>query len=523
MNVETVTGSSAREPQRRGLALVAVCVALALTMLDATTVSVILPSLRADLQVGVTGLQWVVASYVLVFAALMLTGGTLGDLFGRRRLLLWGIAVFIGGSLLAALADSMPMLYVGRVVQGIGAAACEPGTLSLIRQLFPAESQRARAIGLWAGVSGLALAAGPIVGGVLVQVGTWRYVFWFNIALGAGALLAGARWVPESRDPAGRRIDLAGQAFGAAGLGLLTFALIRGQDIGFASPLILASFAASLLSAIAFVHVERRAEAPVLQLALFGNRAFVSANLVAFAVNFAVFAVFLFLSLYLQLDFGLSGLATAARFVPMSAGMILAAPLAGRWLARVGPRGPLILGLVAAVGGLLALLFVVREHLGTPALLACLAVLGAGLGAVLPPVTDTVMTAVPAARSGMAAAVTNVCRQVGAVVGVAVLGAIIDHQLTTALVHRLARSGVPRAFRQVALTEVTTGRLVLPLRLLRRPGAEHLLAEVLQTGKLAFEQGMVLVLLTSAVVLTIAGWLAVVGVDTGARVTQRVD
>ncbi|MHB2021737.1 MAG: MFS transporter [Mycobacteriales bacterium] len=496
------------EDPRRGLALTAICMALALTMLDATTVSVILPSLRSDLQVGVTGLQWIVASYVLVFAALMLTGGTLGDLFGRRRLLLGGVATFVGGSLISALAGSVQVLYAGRVVQGIGAAACEPGTLSLIRQLFPEQGGRARAIGLWAGVSGLALAAGPIIGGLLVQAGSWRFVFWLNVALGGATLVAAARLVPESRDPVGRRVDAGGQVLGAAALALLTFALIRGQDIGFASPLILGAFAATLLATGGFIHVERRQAAPALQLRFFRNRAFLAANVVAFAVNFAIFAVFLFLSLYLQLDFGLSGLATAARFAPMSLAMILAAPLSGRWVARAGPGWPLALGLAGSVSGVLALFIVIDERAATAFLLLSLALLGLGLGAVLPPITNTVMTAVPAARSGMAAAVTNLSRQVGAVVGVAVLGAIVDHQLTVALVARLARAGVPADYRQVALTEVTTGRLVLPLRLLRRPGAARLIAEMLHTGKLAFEHGMELALLTSAAVITAAGLLA---------------
>lgn len=495
-------------PPRRRFALAAVCVALALTMLDATTVSVILPSLRGGLQVGVTGLQWVVASYVLVFAALMLSGGTLGDLFGRRRLLLAGMATFAAGSAVSALAGSIGVLYAGRVVQGLGAAACEPATLSLIRQLYPDRAARSRAIGLWAGVSGLALAAGPVLGGLLVAAGSWRYVFWFNVAFGAAAVAGCALTVPESRDPAGRRLDLPGQLLGAVALGALTFGLIHGQDVGFGSAAAIAAFAGAAAAGSVFVAVERRAASPVLQLGFFRDPAFAGANLVAFAANFAVFAVFLFLSLYLQLDSGLSGLATAARFVPMSAAMIIAAPLSGRAVARAGAAAPLAAGLAGSVTGLLSLAWVIHARAGTALLLGALALLGAGLGTVLPPVTETVMSAVPAQRSGMAAAVSSVSRQVGAVVGVAVLGAIVEHQLTTALLSRLAAAGVPAAFRQVALTEVTTGRLVLPISVLREHDATQLLGEVLAAGKVAFERGMVIALVTSAAVLGLSALLA---------------
>lgn len=494
----------------RGLALAAVCLALGLTMLDATVVSVILPSLRASLQVGITGLQWVVASYALVFAALMLTGGTLGDRYGRRKLLLVGIAGFVAGSVISATAVSTGMLYAGRVVQGFGAAACEPGTLSILRQLYPERASRARAIGLWAGVSGLALALGPVIGGLLVSLSGWRTVFWFNVVLGAAAFAACTATVPESVDPRSRRPDLAGQALGAAALALLTLALIGGQDYGFASASTLALFACAGAAGCGFLLVERRVAEPVLPLRFFRDAAFTTANLVAFAANFGVFAVFLFLSLYLQLDLSVSAAATAARFVPMSAGMILAAALSGRWVARSGPRLPLAAGLAAALGGML----LVRATLtgGTAALSLSLALLGLGLGAVLPPVTATAVGRVPRESSGMAAGTANTSRQVGAVVGVSVLGAIIDRQLTTALVARLAALHVPVAVQHVAVAEVTAGRLVLPLSLLRRGDANRLLALAYDVGRRSFESGMRLALLTSALVLLAAGGLALLAI-----------
>lgn len=505
---------------RSGFALAAVCTALGLTMLDATTVSVILPNLRSDLQVGVTGLQWVIASYLLTFAALMLAGATLGDLYGRRRLLLIGIAVFVAGSLTSALAVNLSLLYAGRVVQGLGAAACEPGTLSLLRQLYPDQAGRARAVGLWAGVSGLALAAGPVLGGLLVEAGSWRYVFYFNVVLGAAALLGCARTVPESADPQGRRLDPAGQLTWALALALLTFGLIVGQQDGFTASWVLAAFAGAALAGTACYLVERRVASPALNLAMLGNRLVAGANLLAFAASFAIFAVFLFLSLYLQLVAGSSALATAARFAPMSLGMVLGAPLGGRWVARGAVRAPLATGTAAGSAGLLGVLVVLRAGAGTPALLAALAVLGTGLGLLLPPVTATVLSAVPRERSGMAAATTNVSRQVGALAGVSVLGAVLVHQLTVDLASRLAARGVPAAFRELARAEVTTGRLSLPISLLRTPHAAALLAEVLQLGKVAFTQGMQLALLVSAVVLAGSGLVALVALRRPARQDQ---
>jgi EmrB/QacA subfamily drug resistance transporter len=500
-----------------GLALASVCLALGLTMLDATVVSVILPDLRQSLQVGITGLQWVVASYALVFAALMLTGGTLGDRYGRRRLLLGGIAGFVAGSLVSATAVSTGMLYAGRVVQGLGAAACEPGTLSILRQLYPERATRARAIGLWAGVSGLALALGPVIGGVLVQVGGWRSVFWFNVVLGSVAFVSCAALVPESVDRAGRRLDLAGQALGAVALALLTLALIGGQDYGFGSATTLGLFAGAGLSAVVFAVTEHRVADPVLPLRFFADRAFTAANLLAFAANFGIFAIFLFLSLYLQLDQSVSAASTAARFVPMSAGMIVAAPLAGRWVARAGPRGALAAGVAAAAAGMLLVRAILTG--GAVGLSLSLALLGLGLGTILPPVTAIAVGRVPRQASGMAAGTANTSRQVGAVVGVTVLGAIIDRQLTTSLVARLTQLHVPAAFRRVAVREVTAGRLDLPLSLLRRRDAHHLLDVAFQVGRHSFETGMRVALLTSALVLIGAGALAFLAIPGGADET----
>ncbi|HVA60349.1 MAG TPA: MFS transporter [Mycobacteriales bacterium] len=496
----------------RRWALSTVCAVLFLTMLDSTIVSVTLPSLRSDLQVGVSGLQWVVSAYVLVFAALMLTGGTLGDLYGRRRLMAVGVVLFVAGSALSALAPSLDVVYAGRVLQGVGAAASEPGTLSVLRQLYPDQRERARAIGIWAGVSGLALALGPVLGGLLVAAGSWRTVFWFNVGFGVVALLAALRFVPESADPAGRAIDLPGQVSGAAALGLLTFGLIRGQSAGFASPRILGLFAAALVAAAVFGLIERRAASPVLQLGLFRNRTYSAANLVAFAVNFGVFAIFLFLSLFLQLVRDASALGTAARFVPMTAAMIVAAPLTGRWVARIGPRWPLTVGLVVATAGMLATDAVLTRHADLTALAFVLPVLGVGLGMVLAPVTSAVMAGAPRARSGMAAATTNASRQIGAVVGVTVLGAVVNAELTGSLHQRLVGLRLPADIQAFALHAVTSGQTAIPTSLLGHPGAVHDIDVALSAGRDAFLAGLHVALLTAAGVLLAAALVALVGV-----------
>src|SRR5580700_10384904 len=253
----------------QALALATLCGVLFLTFLDNTVVSVGLANVQSDLHAGVTSLQWVVNGYALTFASFMLVAGMLGDIFGRKRVMLVGVAIFCGGSVVAATATNVDWLIVGRVVMGVGAAASEPGTLSIIRHVYPDRKTRADALGIWAAVSGLALALGPVIGGALVGFSSWRAIFWFNLGFGVIAFVMAAVAVPESSDRRGQRFDVLGFIFGAGFLGCISFAVIQGETSGYTAPWIVALFIACGVSGVAFVLTERRVKSPMLDLAMF--------------------------------------------------------------------------------------------------------------------------------------------------------------------------------------------------------------------------------------------------------------
>ena len=464
----------------RSAALAAVCAILFLTFLDNTIVSVALADIQSSLSVSVTGLQWIVDGYMLAFAALMLTGGTLGDLLGRKKVMLAGVALFCAGSIVAAVAPDSTTLIAGRIVMGLGAAASEPGTLSLIRHIYPERQERAVALGVWAAVSGLALALGPVLGGVLVAGAGWRWIFWFGLGFGALALAVAAMTLTESSDPwiaAGdrssgrassasptalpalqrRQLDVPGLAAGAASIMAATFAVIEGENRGYGTWWIGLLFAASVALAVVFVLVEQRVPDPVLKLEFLRNPTFAAANVVAFATNLSVFSVFFFTALYLQLISNFSGFQIALVFTSLAAAMILAGPLAGYWTARVGPRVPMVLGCALAGLGLFLVDWKLTATTSVAALTWPLAVAGLGFGIALVTMTAAVLTLVPSEQSGMAASTVNTSRELGGVFGVAVLGAVVNAQLTSGLTEKLVKLGIPVQFRQIVVQFVTTG------------------------------------------------------------------
>jgi MFS family permease len=341
-----------RSPHDRW-ALGAVCAVLFLTFLDTTVVSVALSDVQSKLHAGVTQLQWVVNGYTLTFAALMMIAGALSDRFGRKRLMLLGLAIFGAGSLLGALAPNPTVLIAARVVMGVGAAASEPGTLSVIRHLYPDREDRARALGAWAAVSGLALALGPVIGGARVGVGTWRAVFWFNLVAVVAVVAAAAVAVPESADPQSARLDFPGFVTSAAGTGALSFAVILGETHGYRSSVVVALFALGVVSLVAFTRVERASRAPVLDLAYFREAPFSGSLAVVFVLFFGIFSIFFFTALYLAEVVGYSPYRVALEFLPMTAAMIGAAGLAGRRVAMQGPRLIMAEGCVLAGAGIL--------------------------------------------------------------------------------------------------------------------------------------------------------------------------
>ncbi len=446
-----------REMLTRRVALTTACAVLFLTFLDTTIVSVTLGSVQSNLSAGVTSLQWVVNSYSLVFASLMLAAGTLGDRLGRKRVLVAGIVVFCVGSLLCALAPTTAVLIIGRAVMGIGAAASEPGTLSVIRQLYPDAAARARAIGAWAAVAGLALALGPVIGGLLVELGSWRTVFWFNLILGAVLLLA-ARVLPESSDPQpGRSIwPASGSAPRRSPPRPSPSSTARRS--GYGSPWIIALFVLSVVSLIALLIVERRVRAPMLDLReLTANVN--GALFVGFTMYFGIFSIFFFIALYLDEALGYSGARIAGIFAPMAAAIVLGSLLGGRWVGRGGDRPAMAPGcLIAAAGCVLTAIYIDRGNAVSYLPLAgALVVAGAGFGLAVVPATAAVLSAFPAARSGIAASTINTSRQIGAVAGVAVLGSLINAHLTVDLRSRLQALGVPPTFQSLVINAIKGG------------------------------------------------------------------
>ena len=495
---------------RRGFALAALCAVLFLTFLDNTIVSVSLADMQTSLRAGVSSLQWIVDGY-------MLAGGTLGDLVGRRKVMLAGIALFCAGSLLAALAPDAHWLIAGRVVMGVGAAACEPGTLSLLRQIYPERRERARALGVWTAVSGLSLAAGPILGGALVAIGGWRAIFWFNLAFGTAMFAAAAATLPESSDPLGRRLDLPGLASGTVAIAAVTFAVIEGENVGYGRWWIPVLFALAALAAAAFVAIEQRVPDPVLRLEFFRNRSFSGANTVAFASSFGLFGVFFFTALYLQVVVHFSGWRVAREFLAMAIAMVVAGLLSGRWTATRAAREPMAVGCVLAGGSMFVVDGLLSPSVPSVSLAAALAGVGFGLGLALVAVTAAVLGIVPAERSGMAASTLNTSRELGGVLSVAILGAVINAQLVGELSRKLSALGVSGPFRSLVLDAVTHGGL--PANAVAAAAANPVAAanfgavgKVLSAAEAAFGHGLhtalvitALVLLAGAIVAAVAG------------------
>jgi EmrB/QacA subfamily drug resistance transporter len=497
-----------RQRHAREAALAAVCAVLFITFLDNTIVSVALADIQSSLTVSVTGLQWIVDGYMLTFAALMLTGGTLGDLFGRKKVMLGGVAIFCAGSIVAALAHGSSILIAGRIVMGVGAAASEPGTLSLIRHIYPDRQERAVALGVWAAVSGLALSLGPVIGGVLVAGTGWRSIFWFSVGFGALALAVAAVTLTESSDPEGRRLDVPGLITGAGAILAATFAVIEGENRGYGTWWIDGLFVLAGVLVLVFVEVERRAPDPVLKLEFLRNPTFTAANVVAFATNLAVFSVFFFTALYLQLISNFSGFQIALVFTSLAVAMILAGPLAGRWTARIGPKVPMVLGCALAGLGLLLVDWKLTATTSVMALTWPLAIAGLGFGIALVTMTQAVLTLVRPEESGMAASTVNTSRELGGVFGVAVLGAVVNAQLTSGLTEKLVKLGIPVQFREVVIRIVTTGGSTNPADYPIAKGNERTVAKVLLAAENSAAHGVHLALEIAGAIVLLAAVVA---------------
>jgi MFS transporter, DHA2 family, methylenomycin A resistance protein len=404
--------------------LAAICLAYFMVILDATIVNVALPALRADLGTGVSALQWVVDGYTLMFAALLLSGGALGDRLGPRPVFQGGLWLFVAASAACGLAPSATVLVLARLVQGVGAALAVPASLALLRAGHPDPALRARAVGVWGAIAGIAAASGPVLGGVLVAAASWRLVFFVNLPIGLAALALAARHVPAPA-PRPRALDPVAQATAVVGLGALTVALIQAGRAGATAPPVIAAFAVFVLAAVAFVTVERRAADPMLPPGLFGAPTFSGATVVGLLINLGFYGQLFVINLYFQEVRHLSPLMAGLALLPEAGLVSIASALSGRFTARAGsPRPTMLIGLTLGGAGLLGLLAAGRA---TPysALVVPLVAAGAGMAFTMPAATTAVVDAAPAERAGVASGVINAARQVGAVIGVALLGSLV--------------------------------------------------------------------------------------------------
>jgi EmrB/QacA subfamily drug resistance transporter len=404
--------------------LAAVSVGLFMIMLDNTVVNVALPSMRRSLHLTLADLEWVVTGYALTFAAFMLTGGKLADLFGRRLLFMVGLVIFTGSSLACGLASNGGFLIGARVVQGLGGALMNPATLSIITATF-APRERGKAIGIWAGVSAMALAIGPLVGGLLTEHVNWNWIFFINVPVGIVGLLTAPLFIDESKDESLHQTpDIPGLATSGLGLFALTYAFIEANSYGWGSGRIIGAFAVAAVSLAVFVVLEMRQRVPMLDLSLFRNRTFSGANTAMLFVGLAMFGTFFYVSLYMQNVLGYSPVKAGASFLPMTILVILIAPNTGRLSDRFGSRW--------FVGGGMALLAVMLfyyselgAHESFWRILPGLVLGGIGMGSTMTPVTAAAMSAVPVDKAGVGSAVLNSMRQVGGSLGIAVMGAIV--------------------------------------------------------------------------------------------------
>ncbi len=402
----------------------AMCFALFMIMLDNTVVNVALPSIQRDLHASLSSLEWTINAYTLTFAVLLVTGGRLGDIFGRRRMFLFGVVVFAIASAAIGFAPNDATLVAFRALQGVGAAFMMPATLSIITQAFPPE-QRGQAIGTWAGVSAMALAIGPVVGGFLTEQVSWRAIFFINPPIAVIAVVVTLFAARESRDETvSRSIDFPGIAAITVGLTALILALVEGNRWHWGSTRIVTLFLIALAGLTSFVVVEKRSRAPMVDFTFFRSRTFLGANLVAFIISFAMLAMFFFMALYMQNVLHYSPLQAGVRFLPATVVIIVMGPLAGRMTDRIGPRPLMTAGLVV-VAVALAIQSRITVHSGYGLLLPGFILMGVGMGLTMSPMSTAAMNSVDRAKSGVASGVLSMSRMVGGTFGVAVMGALV--------------------------------------------------------------------------------------------------
>jgi EmrB/QacA subfamily drug resistance transporter len=494
---------------RKWWTLIAVCVGTFMLLLDVTIVNVALPAIQTSLKASFSDLQWVVDAYALTLAALLLTTGSLADLFGRRRVFVIGLVIFSLSSLLSGLAATPLWLNLARAAQGIGGAAMFSTSLALLGSAFQGR-ERGTAFGVWGAITGLAVAVGPVVGGALTSGLSWRWIFLVNVPIGVVAVAISLVRVDESRQPRARRPDVIGVLTFSGGLGALVYALIKGNSLGWGSTVIVACLVGAALLMVSFLVAELvQGERAMFDLGLFRKPTFTGGAIAAFALSAGLFSLFLYLTLYMQDVLGYSAFQTGLRFLVLSGGILLTSTLAGRLTARVPIRFLIAPGFVLVGAGLL-LMRGLTEGSGWTHLIPGFIVAGAGTGMINPPLASTAIGVVTPDRAGMASGINSTFRQVGIATGIAGLGSLFSHTVRTHIVSLLSAPSshvTARAARALAAdvaqgSGAASGLKALPAQ--ARPAAVHALRSGFVTGlNEVFLVGAILALASAVLTLVL--------------------
>jgi EmrB/QacA subfamily drug resistance transporter len=410
--------------QRRWITLAVLCLSLLVIVMDNTILNVAIPSLAEELGATNSQLQWIIDSYTLVFAGLLLTAGAIGDRFGRKRALRAGIIIFCAGSVLSALAGSPTQLIVTRGLMGIGGALIMPSTLSILTNVFRDARERAQAIAIWAGFSGIAIALGPIIGGVLLAHFEWSSVFWVNIPIGVAAVVLGHYYIPESKDPDAPRLDLPGAVLSIVALGALLFGIIQGPAAGWTAPSVVTGFVLGVVVLAAFIAWELHTPTPMLDMTFFKNPRFSAANSSITLAFFAMFGSMFLLTQYWQFVHGYTPLQAGVRLLPFAITMMVTAILSARLVERVGTKRVVTLGLLILSGAMFGLSFISVDS-SYLRVIVNYSLVALGVALAMPPATESVMGSLPREKAGVGSAVNDTTRQVGGALGVAVIGSIV--------------------------------------------------------------------------------------------------
>jgi EmrB/QacA subfamily drug resistance transporter len=430
--------------ERRWVILGVLCVSLLIIVIDNTILNVAIPSLIRDLDASNSQIQWIIDSYVIVFAGLLLTTGSMSDRFGRKGALQAGLVLFAIGSIASASAETANQLIFTRAFMGIGGALIMPSTLSILTNVFRDPRERGRAIAIWAGFSGVAVAVGPMTGGFLLEHFSWQSVFWVNVPVAATALILGAFIVPKSRDPRQSRLDPLGAVLSIAGLATLLFGIIEGPSKGWQSTEVMIAFGIALVTLTSFVLWERHTANPMLDMSLFKNMRFTAASSTITLVFFALFGSMFLITQYWQLVHGYSPLEAGVRLIPHALTMMIVAPLSARAVEKVGTKKIVLTGLLLIMVGL-GLLSTIEPHSDYWVVISFFIIMAAGMAMTMAPATESVMGSLPREKAGVGSAVNDTTRQVGGALGVAIIGSAVSSVYASRIFTLSGRFGLDAA------------------------------------------------------------------------------